>query len=168
MDASECEADPHCSQCNRWMSADQTRHFSDESKARKCCVSSAAQSSRGHELRKSGVRATALILRSLMIPREILARWTPFCQSASPWRDPAREAKMQAARIPAGRFIRSTLLAFLRNLCAARGSSLRGRCRFRVTPSPADYSATRSPEPPISLGKSFIFGKPSLMRSFVS
>jgi hypothetical protein len=30
------------------------------------------------------------------------------------------------------------------------------------------YSATLTPEPPISFGRSFIFGSPSFIRSFVS
>lgn len=37
-----------------------------------------------------------------------------------------------------------------------------------ASPAGAGYSATISPEPPNSFGKSFSFGKPSFMRSTVS
>ena len=49
---------------------------------------------------------------------------------------------------------------------ACCGIALAERPRHLVTG--IRYSATLTPEPPISFGKSFNFGKPSLIRSLVS
>ena len=58
-----------------------------------------------------------------------------------------------------------------RRLVQVRRRRCRRGCRRRSQASPEPsfrYSADTTPDPPISLGMSFIFGLPSLMRSTVS
>jgi hypothetical protein len=58
-----------------------------------------------------------------------------------------------------------------RRLAQVRGRRCRRGCRRRNQPSPDSsfcYSANTTPDPPISLGISFIFGRPSLIHSTVS
>src|SRR5262249_50091279 len=48
------------------------------------------------------------------------------------------------------------------------GRSSRGPAKDAILPEPLAYSGSVSPDPPISFGMSFIFGRPSFMRSTVS
>ena len=79
-------------------------------------------------------------------------------------RDRAREVGRVDGSAHAGARARLQPVHFEESLAANHNPPSRANPSARRP----DYSATLTPEPPISFGTSFIFGNPSLIRSFVS